>query len=276
MDFGLTKKELELRRKTVGGSDANIIMHGDIAKIHRLWQVKRGEAEPEDLSGILPVVMGQWTEELNRIWFQKQTGLTIKRAGERIIHPKHEWMHATLDGVVVNAGEAGHSAALFEAKHTNPFNFSLEDFIDRYQPQMQHNMMDAGVDSCYLSYFKGKLAWDFEVISSDLFYCEALITAEQAFMDSVKGDKPPPTTPPMTSGPVRPSGTRVQDMNGNNAWASLARDWQNHKGAAGEFATAAKGLKGLVDDDVGHAHGYGVEVKRDKRGSLRIKEAKDD
>jgi predicted phage-related endonuclease len=41
------------RRAFIGGSDARIIMGDDEAALVRLWREKRGEAEPEDLSGNL-------------------------------------------------------------------------------------------------------------------------------------------------------------------------------------------------------------------------------
>jgi predicted phage-related endonuclease len=43
------------RRSFIGGSDARIIMGTDEATLLRLWREKRGEAEPEDLSGNLIV-----------------------------------------------------------------------------------------------------------------------------------------------------------------------------------------------------------------------------
>jgi predicted phage-related endonuclease len=46
------------RRSFVGGSDARIIMGSDEAALVRLWREKRGEAEPEDLSGNLIVQLG--------------------------------------------------------------------------------------------------------------------------------------------------------------------------------------------------------------------------
>jgi len=54
------------RRSFIGGSDARIIMGADQAALIRLWREKRGEAEPEDLSGNLVVQLGAATEELNR------------------------------------------------------------------------------------------------------------------------------------------------------------------------------------------------------------------
>ena len=46
------------RRQFIGGSDVRIIMGGDEAALLRLWREKRGEAEPEDLSGNLIVQFG--------------------------------------------------------------------------------------------------------------------------------------------------------------------------------------------------------------------------
>ena len=51
-DAAGTKK---LRRYFIGGSDARIIMGDDEAALLRLWREKRGEVEPEDLSGNLIV-----------------------------------------------------------------------------------------------------------------------------------------------------------------------------------------------------------------------------
>ena len=47
------------RRYFIGGSDARIIMGDDEAALLRLWREKRGEVEPEDLSGNLIVQLGR-------------------------------------------------------------------------------------------------------------------------------------------------------------------------------------------------------------------------
>ena len=62
------------RRSFIGGSDARIIMGEDEAALLRLWREKRGEVEPEDLSGNLIVQLGVVTEPLNR------TGTSATRA----------------------------------------------------------------------------------------------------------------------------------------------------------------------------------------------------
>jgi hypothetical protein len=62
-----------LRRSFIGGSDARIIMGDDEAALLRLWREKRGEAEPEDLSGNLIVQLGLVTGPLNRLWYERNT-----------------------------------------------------------------------------------------------------------------------------------------------------------------------------------------------------------
>ncbi len=65
-------------RSFIGGSDARIIMGTDEAALLRLWREKRGEAEPEDLTGNLIVQLGLATESLNRSWYERNTGQAIK------------------------------------------------------------------------------------------------------------------------------------------------------------------------------------------------------
>src|SRR5580704_8132149 len=81
------------RRHFIGGSDARIIMGQDEKALIRLWQEKRGEVGPEDLSTNLIVQLGLVTEDLNRQWYERNTGNAINR----VKHPVICWMAATLD-----------------------------------------------------------------------------------------------------------------------------------------------------------------------------------
>lgn len=94
----LTEQQKAFRKQGLGGSDANIIMSGDQEKILRLWKEKRGEIEPEDLSRVLPVRMGSFTEAFNITWFEEETGKTVTRQGEQVISSEIPFMLCTLDG----------------------------------------------------------------------------------------------------------------------------------------------------------------------------------
>src|SRR6516162_12015 len=108
------------RRSFIGGSDARIIMGDDEAALVRLWKEKRGEVEPEDLSGDLLVQLGTVTEPLNRHWYEQNTGQVVAEVQRQLFHPVHRWMAATLDGRVEATG------AVFETKFMLPWNFSEE------------------------------------------------------------------------------------------------------------------------------------------------------
>ena len=139
------------RRSFIGGSDARVIMGDDEGNLVRLWREKRGEVEPEDLSDNLIVQLGTVTEDLNRRWYQRNTGHVIKDVQKRIQHPVNKWMAATLVGLVEP------TAAVFEAKFMLPWTFSEEAAADKHMAQLQHNMWVANARSAVLSgYHRGR------------------------------------------------------------------------------------------------------------------------
>src|SRR5262245_47283657 len=100
MQFNQNPRSKVDRRSFIGGSDALIIMSNDEPALVRLWREKRGEVEPEDLSGNLIVQLGRVTEELNRSWYERNSGRRVRDVQRRVTHSSIPWMVATLDGVV--------------------------------------------------------------------------------------------------------------------------------------------------------------------------------
>jgi hypothetical protein len=69
----------------------------DEAALVRLWQEKRGGAEPEDLSGNLIVQLGVATEGLNRRWYEVNTGQVPMDVQRHVKDPALGWMAASLE-----------------------------------------------------------------------------------------------------------------------------------------------------------------------------------
>src|SRR3954449_10338512 len=92
------------RRRFIAGSDARLIMGDDPAALLRLWREKRGELAPEDLTDNLIVQLGSVTEELNRRWYQRNTGQVITAVQRHLQHRVIKWMAATLDGLIDPGG----------------------------------------------------------------------------------------------------------------------------------------------------------------------------
>lgn len=253
----------------IGGSDANIILSGDAERVLRLWKEKTGKQEPEDLSWVLPVQIGSVTESLNAAWFEHFEGRAITNRNEMRRHASREYMRCELDGLTTAAnGEP----AVFEAKHVNAFG-SIEDVVQRYMPQLHHNMHVASVEYAVLSVIQGTQKYETFEVACDPFYLAALLDAEEDFWRCVESDDPPIgfDVPP---DPVAFEKMREVDMSQSNEWGSFAADWLANKDAAKKFKDAEKGLKDLTEADVGLAYGAGVQVKRAKNNSLRISKVK--
>jgi len=236
-------------------------MGKDEAALLRLWREKRGEAEPQDPSRNLIVQLGVVTEELNRRWYEANTGQAIVDVQKRIRHPGLRWMAATLDGRVASSGE------VFEAKFMLPWSFSEEAAAGKYMPQLQHNMWVIAARAAVLSVITGGGKWVEISAHADPLYQHLIVTAERKFWRCVENGEPPALfgiEPPKP----RIEAIRVIDMSSSNAWAELAAIFSRTRPAHLEHEQAKAELKGLVPDDAQQAIGHGVRAKRSKSGAI--------
>jgi predicted phage-related endonuclease len=249
------------RRSFIGGSDVRVIMGDDEAALIRLWQEKRGEVEPEDLSGNLIVQLGVATEALNRRWYETNTGRTVVDIQRRIRHPAVRWMGATLDGRVEGSG------AVFEAKFMLPWSFSEEAAAEKYMPQLQHNMWVVAARSAVLSVITGGGKWVEITAHADPLYQHLIVTAERKFWRCVESGEPPRlfgVEPPKP----RIEAVRTVDMSSSNAWAEFAAVFARTRDAHLEHEQAKTELKGLMPQDAKEATGHGLRAKRSKSGAV--------
>ena len=250
-----------VRRHFIGGSDARIIMGDDEEALIRLWREKRGEVEPKDLSGNLVVQLGGVTEDLNRRWYETNTGQVITDVQRRLRHPVLRWMGATLDGRVQA------SEAVFEAKFMLPWSFSEEAALTKYMPQLQHNMWVVASRSAVLSVITGGGKWGEITTHADPLYQHLVITAERKFWRCVENGEPPAL---FGVDPPRPriEAVRIVDMTSSNAWGEFADIFMRTREAHLEHERAKAELKGLIPEDVQQAIGRGVRAKRSKSGAI--------
>jgi predicted phage-related endonuclease len=249
------------RLTLVGGSDARIIMGDNEGALLRLWQEKRGEIEPEDLSGDLLVQLGTVTEHLNRDWYEKNTGQVVTELQRQVFHAVHRWMAATLDGRIEATG------AVFEAKFMLPWNFSEEGAAERHMAQLQHNMWVTASRTAVLSIITGGGKWVEITIPADPLYQHLLLTAEKKFWRCVESGEPPRL---FGVEPPRPriQAVRTVDMSGSNAWAEFANLYRLTRPAALDHDRAKAELKALMPEDVREASGHGLRAKRSKSGAI--------
>tara|TARA_S200002703_G_scaffold158881_1_gene170492 strand:+ start:962 stop:1621 length:660 start_codon:yes stop_codon:yes gene_type:complete len=164
-----------------GGTDAIKLVEG---KWKDIWEIKTGRLHKEDLSDVLPVQMGIYTEPFNIQWFEKQTGFKVTNNNDVYKNPDVEFLHATVDGIIDSED------AIFEAKHVSPF--SVKNVVDKYYPQLQHYMLVTGLKKAYLSVLVGNLQHKIYEIEADIEFIHKLLYAETHMWAYVQADVPPP------------------------------------------------------------------------------------
>src|SRR5437660_4023024 len=236
-------------------------MGSDESVLIRLWREKRGEVEPEDLSSNLIVQLGTVTEDLNRRWYELNSGEVIKHVQRRAQHQVIRWMAATLDGVVESTG------AVFEAKFMLPWSFSEEAAAAKHMPQVQHNMWVTNATAAVLSIITGGGKWVEIKIPADSLYQHLLLTAEKKFWRCVESGERPHVfgvEPPR----ARIEAVRIVDMSSSNAWAEFSNLFRRTREAHLEHENAKAELKGLMPEDAKEAIGHGIRAKRSKSGAV--------
>src|SRR4051812_6739612 len=249
------------RRSFVGGSDTRIIMGSDEAALIRLWRGKRGEAEPEDLSGNLIVQLGSVTENLNRNWYERHSGRQVRDVQRHVRHALIPWMGATLDGIVDGTD------AVFESKFMLPWSFSEEAAAEKYMAQLQHNMWVTNLRSSVLSIITGGGKWVEIAIPMDPLYLSVLVSAEKKFWRCVQSGE----TPHLINAEApraRIEAIRIVDMSSSNSWSEFAGLFRSTRQAFLEHERAKGELKSLMPEDAKEAIGHGVRAKRSKSGAV--------
>jgi hypothetical protein len=272
----LTEIELELRRGYVCGTDAKRIADGDWPA---LWREKTGRAEPVDLSGILAVQMGSFTEPFNRQWFEKMTGRSVtnisgwQEIDRRVIGDTGASslpMGCNLDGITKTSRGYG---AVWDAKHVGRAD---DTAVMRYTPQMTHNCTVCGLDWWVISFFIGNSKWEVVEQEVDPLYQAELLAKEAEFWRYVELDEEPPDMTPVVAPKPVPMLRKIDltDRLDRYNWSpDIVREivtFADTDGAAKAHAIARQKIGELLPDDVGELRLGLFKLKRNKAGALTM------
>lgn len=237
------------------------LMTGESEKIHQLWLEMTGQALPQDLDDNWAVRLGEATEHINLLWFQKKN-YPLSKMGEFLVSADFPWAACTLDAWCEEL------KCPVEAKHCGgrePF----EVIIARYQPQLQWQMLVTGAMQAAISVIFGANEPLVEFIERDWNYQDEMIVRGRQFLQFVEAKKPPveleAVAPPIVA-------DHSYDMRDNLEWMRQADRWKQTAGAVEIAADAAKILKSLVPADALKAFGHGIRITRDRAGRLSLRE----
>jgi len=252
------------RKGFIGGSDTVTILGGDW--LH-LWEVKTGRAEPDDLSSVLRVQLGIWTEPFNLDWFARHSG--------RVVSSEQYSTTTEVGGVPLKAtidGFVSEDNAIIECKHTHAGN-TMERCIQYYMPQLQTYCHATKANGAYLSVIFGNDRWEASFVEYNHDYFSSMWSVVSDFWGYVVRDQRPvaidqPTIPSIDAIPVDQMVKR--DASQSNEFMDAAHTFASNQQAAATFEAAKKSLKQMVADNEREVYCDLLSVRRAKNGALRI------
>ncbi len=247
------------RKGFIGGSDCVKIMQGDWLK---LWQIKTGRIESDDLSRNIAVQLGVHTEDFNLKWFETEYSCELS---------DHQASYSEDIGIVPVKGtiDAKWNNAIIEAKHTNSFN-NMDAVIEFYMPQIQTYMHIANADGAYMSVIFGNNKWESTYVSRNKEYFDSMWAVVSDFWGYVVRDQEPYDISPIQidTDKIAVDDMVKRDATTDNEFVSEAQTYVETKAAASSFEAAKKKLKLMVGSNEREVYCDQLLIKRSKSGSL--------
>lgn len=264
-------RDNQIRKASIGGSCAMRIMDGDW---HALWLEKMGYADGADLSDVLQVQLGVWTEEFNIKWFSRHMQVECYRDAQNNYEQRYHYKwdgvpcRATLDAEFEMRGDRYG----LECKHTNE-RATMRKQLERYMPQLQMYLEIAGVKAMYFANIFGNSRYEYVKVSKNEEYLQTMFVHLKEFWGYVERKEEPPLSMPHFSASidhVEINDMVARDATKDNHFIDRAMEYIATKDAARRHTDAGKDLKAMVGTDEREVYSDILSVKRDKRGSLRI------
>ena len=128
-----------------------------------------------------------------------------------------------------------------------PWYFSEEVALEKYAPQLQHNMWVVAARDAVLSVITGGGKWVQITTRADPLYRHLIITAERKFWRCVGAATPAlfGIEPPKP----RIEAVRIVDMSASNAWGEFAAIFSRTRWAHLEHEQSKAELKSLMPED---------------------------
>lgn len=179
---------LELRRESIGGSDAAAIVGlNEWSSPYALWADKTGRLPPKEDNEAMR--QGRDLEAYVAARWEEATGKKVRRLNAILKNCAYPFAHANIDRDVV-----GEDAGL-ECKTTSILRlkeFRGGEYPASYYAQCVHYMAVTGAARWYLAVLVLNQGFYHYVIERDQGEIDALMEAEERFWGHVRRDEPPP------------------------------------------------------------------------------------
>lgn len=267
--MGLSKEQIELRRKYLGGSDAIAIVKGDW---QALFDNKVNKVDPEfDQATRFKMELGTATEPVIRQFFlEDEKDYELQESNYFMVCKEDNFMASNLDSILLRVSTG--QFIPHEIKYHTGMK-SLEELAQFYYPQLMHNTYVANAPGIMFSVGFGAWAKKANMfVERDDNYIEWYLEQAREFWQHVETGRAPANMATLGE-PEKAAipATKTQCFKESNSWAVLAKQFIDNFGASKLLDEAKDGIKELIPEDVKIAWGHGVIAKKNAKGSVTIK-----
>lgn len=285
------------RTRYIGSSDARHIISGDYL---RVYKEKMGLAPPFEPS--FAMQLGLLVEEFHLDW-------TINQLNEQVgggykfskhVDPQHTPGEDAPIAAVQHYAEftatdyehqpvlGSHPDALGRDLHGNVFPIEVkitgrfrntEEAADFYMPQIQHHLLCWNAERLLFSVICGTNEPERIWIGYSEQWRQHYLERCNVLWHHIKAEIPPAplmtdldraTVPKPIANTVPFDGMTQREMTGSNRWKAISAEFLETKEAVARHDKAKADLKGMMGDDERRIYDDQLELKRDKRGAIRI------
>jgi putative phage-type endonuclease len=185
------RAELGDRRTYIGGSDAAAALGMSKWKDRlTLYQEKVGLVAEEDLGGIDAVYWGTVLENIVAQEYMRRTGLVVRRVPKLLRHPKHPFMGAHLDRIILNS--AGGLEVKTSGRDGEEWGEEGTDEVPtQYFIQVQHYMAVSAREFFNIALLAGGQRFRVYHVRRDEKFIEDMTAIEVEFWEHVEKREPP-------------------------------------------------------------------------------------
>ena len=272
--LGMNRDEwLELRRHTIGGSDAaGIIGLSKWSSPMSVWADKTGRIPYKSATEAMR--LGRDLEGYVARRWMEINGKKVRRLNALLYNERYSFAHADIDRKII-----GEQAGL-ECKTTSTLDvkqFQGVEFPEQYYAQCVHYLAVTGYDRWYLSVLVfGRGLFNF-VLERDQAEIDALMTAEDEFWKLVMKDTPPsvdgsePTTDTLQTIYRESSDTEIVQLFGREGllqeWSGIKEQMEALKDRKEEIENTIK--QDLREAERGACTGYGISWRPQTRRTFQ-------
>lgn len=176
------EKWLDMRQFSIGGSDAGTIVGlNKYESPYSLYFKKLGLIPKEDLSDRIPIIVGNYNEQLVADLFEKNTGKKVRKHNYMMYHPEYTFMSANVDRVLIGEN------AILECKTASEYvkdQWKNGEVPGSYMAQCYHYMAVTGAERVYIAVLIGNSDFKFVTIDRDEEIIQGLIESEREYWEN--------------------------------------------------------------------------------------------